>query len=137
MRSSIPLAGGDVATDPEDAAQRALPVKEGCFHRVEHTMTPIGTVHPFIISSTCFTGAYDTASIRTYDTASIRTYETASIRSSAVTAHLAVSASTKIVFTGWPASRCSRLQQRWARSIRYIVAHMHITGERNRICCSG
>ena len=62
---------------------------------------------------------------------------TASIRSSATTAHFAVSSSTRITFTASPASRCSRLQQRWARSIRYIVAHMQTTGERKRISCSG
>ena len=55
---------------------------------------------------------------------------TASIRSSASTAKRAVSSSTRMTFTGLPASRCSRLQQRWARSMRYIVAHMQTTGER-------
>ena len=62
---------------------------------------------------------------------------TASIRSSATTAHFAVSSSTRITFTASPASRCSRLQQRWARSMRYIVAHMQTTGERKWISCSG
>ncbi len=45
-------------------------------------------------------------------------------------AQWAVSSSTRITFTGLPAARRSRLQARWARSIRYIVAHMQTTGDR-------
>ena len=66
-----------------------------------------------------------------------RCYRTASIRSRAVRDHFAVSSSTRITFTGLPRSRCSRLQARWAKSIRYIVAHMQTVGERKRMVCSG
>ena len=36
----------------------------------------------------------------------------------------------EIVLTGVPWARFSRVQQRWARSMRYIVAHMQTTGDK-------
>ncbi len=53
-----------------------------------------------------------------------------SIRSSATSDQRLVSSSTSMRFTTLPAARFSRHQHRCARSIRYMVAHMHTTGER-------
>ena len=53
-----------------------------------------------------------------------------SIRSNAFRASPAVWSSSRITFTGVPAARFSTAQQRCAKSIRYIVAHMQTTGER-------
>ena len=57
-------------------------------------------------------------------------YFTANIRSKAISDHRVVSSSTRILLTGVPAARFSRLQHKWAKSMRYIVAHMQTTGER-------
>ena len=57
-------------------------------------------------------------------------YFTASILSSAIRLQRVVSSSTSILFTTCPSRRFSSVQHRCARSIRYIVAHMHTTGLR-------
>lgn len=62
-----------------------------------------------------------------------RGYLTSSIRSSANRLHSEVSWSTSTTFTGLPSSRFSRLQHRCARSIRYMVAHIQMTGLRKWI----
>ena len=55
---------------------------------------------------------------------------TRNIRSSATSDQRDVSSSTSITLTRFPAARFSTLQQRCARSMRYMVAHMQTTGDR-------
>ena len=59
-----------------------------------------------------------------------RRYLTSSIRSNATNDWAAIWSSTRIWFTTSPTSKFSSDQARCARSMRYIVAHMHTTGER-------
>ena len=57
-------------------------------------------------------------------------YLTCNMRSRATSDHFVVSSSTSITLTGVPATRFSKLQQRCAKLMRYIVAHMQTTGDR-------